>query len=142
MCGAPGYLGGERPNRPDDLARHNCLLYTGSMWQEEWPFTHNDSSSKVRLSGNIRSNDNLYLCRAAAEGAGLTVQPSFNIWRKVRSGRLEIVLNEWAVEELGVYVVFPHRQYLPSKTRAFIDFLAARFRNSPDRDIWLEKARA
>jgi hypothetical protein len=30
----------------------------------------------------------------------------------------------------GLGVVFPHRRYLPSKVRASVGFLAARFRNS------------
>jgi DNA-binding transcriptional LysR family regulator len=142
VCGAPSYLRGLRPRAPADLARHNCLLYTGASWRDTWPFACDGSVEKVPLSGNIQSNDNLLLCRAAVEGVGLTIQPSFNVWQEVRSGRLETVLDEWEVDELGVYVVFPHRRYLPSKVRAFVDFLATRFCNSPDRDIWLEKPSA
>ena len=140
VCGAPNYLRGLRPKAPADLARHNCLLYTGVAWRKEWRFTCNGSTEKVPLSGNIHSNDNLFLCRAAVAGAGLTIQPSFNIWRQLWSGELETILDEWQVDELGVYVIFPHGRYLPSKTRAFVDFLAARFHNSPDQDIWLKKA--
>lgn len=141
VCGATHYLRGLKPRTPADLASHNCLLYTGATWRREWPFTCNGSTEKVALSGNIRSNDNLLLCRAAVAGAGLTIQPSFNVYRELRAGQLETVLDEWQVEELGVHVIFPHRKYLPSKSRAFVDFLAARFRNSPDQDVWLEKSR-
>jgi DNA-binding transcriptional LysR family regulator len=141
VCGAPDYLQGLRPQAPADLARHNCLVYTGAAWRDEWPFTCNGSIEKVTLSGNIRSNDNLLLCRAAVAGFGLTIQPSFNVWRELRSGQLETVLDGWQVDELGVFVIFPHRQLLPAKVRAFVDFLGSRFRNSPDQDIWLEKAK-
>lgn len=141
VCAAPDYLRRLRPQAPADLARHNCLLFTGAAWRKQWPFTRNGTTEKVPLSGNIQSNDNLLLCRAAVAGAGLTIQPSFNVWRELRAGQLETVLDEWQVEELGVHVIFPHRKYLPSKSRAFIDFLADRFRNSPYQDVWLEKVR-
>ncbi|MGH6896605.1 MAG: substrate binding domain-containing protein [Geminicoccaceae bacterium] len=141
VCGAPVYLRQRRPQVPADLAEHNCLVYTGAAWREEWSFACNGRTERVLLSGSLQTNDNLLLCRAAVAGIGLTIQPSFNVWRELRSGRLEVVLDQWQVAELGVHMVFPHRQYLPSKIRAFVDFLAAHFRNSPDRDIWLDRAR-
>jgi DNA-binding transcriptional LysR family regulator len=73
----------------------------GAARRDEWPFTCNGSIEKVTLSGNIRSNDNLLLCRAAVAGFGLTIQPSFNVWRELRSGQLETVLDGWQVDELG-----------------------------------------
>jgi DNA-binding transcriptional LysR family regulator len=141
VCGAPDYLRRLRPQVPADLAKHNCLLYTGAAWRDEWPFTRNGSIEKVPLSGNLQSNDNLLLCRAAAAGVGLTIQPSFNVWQYLRSGQLEPVLDDWEIDELGVHVVFPHRQYLPIKVRMFVDFLTTRFRNSADQDIWIEQVR-
>lgn len=140
VCGAPDYLRRLRPKTPADLARHNFLLYTGAAWRKEWPFARDGSIEKVPLSGTIQSNDNLLLCRAAVAGAGLTIQPTFNVWRELRSGQLETVLEEWRVEDLGVHVIFPHRRYLPSKVRTFVDFLASRFCNRPEQDVWLESA--
>lgn len=142
VCAAPDYLRRRRPQVPADLARHNCLIYTGAAWREEWPFSYNGRTEKVSLSGSLQTNDNLLLCRAAVAGVGLTIQPTFNVWQELRSGRLEIVLDEWLIDELGVHVVFPHRRYLPSKVRVFVDFLVARFRNQHDRDVWLDRARS
>jgi DNA-binding transcriptional LysR family regulator len=141
VCGSPDYFDGRPPRVPADLERHNCLVYTGAVWREEWPFTLDGRTEKVALTGSLRTNDNLLLCRAAEAGIGLTIQPSFNVWRELCSGRLQVVLEDWHIDELGVHVVFPHRRYLPSKVRVFVDFLTARFRNSPDRDIWLDRAR-
>lgn len=141
VCGSPEYMQGRRPRVPADLKHHNCLVYTGAVWRDEWPFTRDSRTEKVALTGSLSTNDNLLLCRAAEAGVGLTIQPSFNVWRELCSGRLEVVLEDWHVDELGIHVVFPHRRFLPSKVRVFIDFLTARFRNSPDSDIWLDRAR-
>ncbi len=34
--------------------------------------------------------------------------------------------------EYGLYVVYPHRNYLAAKVRAFIEFLMARFGVQPE----------
>jgi DNA-binding transcriptional LysR family regulator len=141
VCAAPEYLRRERPRVPADLKRHDCLIYTGAAWREEWPFKRNGHTKSIALSGSLRSNDNLLLCRAAVAGLGITIQPSFNVWRQLRAGELETVLDDWSIENLGVHAVFSHRRLMPAKVRAFVDFLARRFARSTDRDIWLERAR-
>jgi DNA-binding transcriptional LysR family regulator len=139
-CAAPEYLRRHgRPKVPADLQRHNCLVYTGTPWKNEWSFMRDGCAETIRISGNLRTNDNGLLRRAVIDGIGITIQPTFNIWQDLQAGQLERVLGGWRLEELGIYVVFPQRRYLPGKVRAFVDFLASHFRNSPDRDIWLDK---
>jgi len=127
-CAAPGYLNANSAlSAPSDLRRHNCLIYTGTSWHDVWPFPRKGAMEKVSVAGNIRTNDNGLLRKAAIDGLGVTIQPSFNIWRDLQEGRLEQVLGEWEIEELGVYVAFPEKRYLPGKVRAFVDFLASHF---------------
>lgn len=141
VCAAPAYLDRHgRPKDPDDLQRHAALVYTGVAWRAEWPFARGGELRKVRVLARLQSNNNQMLCRAAICGVGVTIQPTFNIWRELRSGELETVLDDWHIGELGVYVVFPHRQLLPAKVRVFIDFLAERLRGGGDRDVWIDRA--
>jgi DNA-binding transcriptional LysR family regulator len=137
-CAAPTYLRENgTPAAPSDLQEHNCLIYTGTSWQHVWPFMRGRSIEKVSVAGNIRTNDNGLLRRAAIEGFGVTIQPSFNVWEDLQSRRLETVLDEWSIEELGVFVVFPEKRYLPGKVRAFVEFLAAHFQGD---QRWNRKA--
>ncbi|MEX0956410.1 MAG: LysR family transcriptional regulator [Rhizobiaceae bacterium] len=127
-CAAPEYLDRHgTPAVPAELKAHNCLIYTGSSWQHMWPFRRNGGIEKVSVTGNIRSNDNGLLRGAALKGLGIVIQPSFNIWQDLQTGLLMPLLADWAIEELGVFVTFPERRYLPGKVRAFIDFLAEHF---------------
>ena len=140
-CAAPAYLRQRRPRVPEDLERHDCLIYRGAAWLEEWPFTRDGVTTKVKLDARLLSNDNAYLTRAAVAGAGLTIQPSFNVWRELKSGALERVLADWQVDELRLHVVFPQGRYLPPKVRAFVDLLIEAFQGGrSDHDIWLERA--
>jgi DNA-binding transcriptional LysR family regulator len=139
-CAAPSYLAlYGAPRNPSDLESHACLVYTGTRWGNDWPFTRGDETRKVRVPARLQTNSNLALCHAAKRGAGITIQPSFNVWKELRSGELELVLDEWHVGELDVHVVFPHRQYMPAKVRVFVDFLAQRFRGGAHRDVWLDR---
>jgi DNA-binding transcriptional LysR family regulator len=141
VCASPDYLQRHgRPEQPGDLKRHSCLVYAGTPWRNEWPFVRGDELRKVSVHARLQTNDNQLLCQAAKGGAGIVVQPSFNVWRDLRSGELELVLNDWHVGKLEICVVFPHRQYVPAKVRLFIDFLVERFRSGADRDIWLDRA--
>lgn len=135
-CAAPAYLRAHgTPAAPRELRTHNCLIYTGTSWRDVWPFARDGSVEKVRVAGNIRSNDNHLLRKAATAGLGITIQPTFNIWRELKERRLEPVLRGWDIEELGVYVVFPEKRYLPGKVRAFVDFLARYFEGKPDWEV-------
>ena len=42
-------------------------------------------------------------------------------------GRLVPLLDDYELGELGIYLVYPHRERVPAKLRAFIDDLAAWF---------------
>jgi DNA-binding transcriptional LysR family regulator len=41
------------------------------------------------------------------------------------------VLARYRMAELGIHAVYPQRVHVPPKVRAFVDFLAARFRRKP-----------
>ena len=49
----------------------------------------------------------------------------------LRAGRLVPLFPDWTPDSYTVYAVYPHRQFLPSKVRSFIDFLVARFGPEP-----------
>lgn len=141
LCAAPDYLRRHgTPTDPVDLARHPCLVYTGSVWRNEWPFARRGDTRTVRVSARLQTNNNQTLCTAATQGAGIVMQPTFNVWKQLRTGELELVLQDWQIGDLGAYIVFPHRQFLPAKVRTFVDFLAERFRGRANQDVWLDRA--
>jgi DNA-binding transcriptional LysR family regulator len=141
VCAAPAYLRRHGiPQTPDDLLAHKCLLYRAAGQHDGWAFTRNGQSQLVKVPGHLYSNELRLLCQAAVEGVGLVMQPTFSVWEHLSADRLKTVLDDWSAGSLGVYIVFPSRRFLPAKTRLFIDFLTNRFRNDPDRDVWIDRA--
>jgi len=43
----------------------------------------------------------------------------------VQAGRLVTLLEAFEPDDLGIYAVYPHRERMPPKLRAFVDHLAA-----------------
>jgi DNA-binding transcriptional LysR family regulator len=77
-----------------------------------------------------------------ADGVGIAIHPSFNVWRHLAARRLVTLLDDWSLGDVGIFVVYPSRKFLPAKTRLLIDFIAAAFPRGPDHDPWFDRARA
>ncbi|MDP3670468.1 MAG: LysR family transcriptional regulator [Telluria sp.] len=129
ICAAPDYL--KRcgaPEKPADLARHNCLTYSYATSGDEWRMTGRDGSlHTVRVSGSLRASNGDMAKLAALEGVGLIRQPLFLIGDELRAGRLVELLTDYRSEELGIYAVYPSRKHLSAKVRVFVDFLTETF---------------
>ena len=131
VVGSPDYLARRgRPQKPQDLAGHDGLIYTGSN-QQEWRFGSGRSEVNVRPSGRLRSDSGDTLLRWALAGLGLAALPTFLISDEIRSGRLEHVLTEFPSPEAGLYVVRPPGAYVPGKVRLLIETLVDRFGGTP-----------
>jgi DNA-binding transcriptional LysR family regulator len=134
VCAAPAYLAehGE-PETPEDLATHDCLIYSYLASANVWRFTAPDGRTiPVAVSGRFRINNGIVLAEAAAAGHGILLTPSFYVGPLLRDGRLKRILPGYRLPELGIYAVYSERTQVPPKVRAFVDFMAARFGRKPD----------
>lgn len=132
VVASPAYL--ERfgvPETPEDLTRHNCLLYTNAPTAEQWQFGDGDNLRSVKVGGSMRANNGDLTCAAAVAGLGVAILPTFLCGAALATGdlvRLDLPLH---APDTAVYAVYPQNRHLSSKVRAFVDFLAARFSPGP-----------
>ncbi|NYE26773.1 LysR family transcriptional regulator [Pigmentiphaga litoralis] len=84
-------------------------------------------TESITVKGLLESNEGQVLVAAALDGLGILVQPKYIIYDEIVAGRLVPVLDDWDLPRLSINLAYPNRQYLPAKTRCFIDFLAAHF---------------
>jgi DNA-binding transcriptional LysR family regulator len=133
LCAAPDYLTRRgTPRSLEDLAGHECLLYSYQATGDSWRFQGPGGERRIRLSGRLRANSGDALLQAAAAGLGIALLPSFICYREVCDGRLVQVLPEWnARSGIDINAVYPANRNLSPKVRVFIDFLAARFGPRP-----------
>jgi DNA-binding transcriptional LysR family regulator len=94
----------------------------------------------VRVSARY-SSDNWEVLRIwAVAGLGVALKSTWDVRRDLDEGMLVRLLPRYTFgSDAGIYAVYPHRRYLPAKTRVFIDFLAERF--APERG-WNDSAEA
>jgi DNA-binding transcriptional LysR family regulator len=128
LCASAGYLKKQgTPKLPEDLVDYNCLTYSYSSEETEWPFTRDGAEHKVRVSGNFRANNGNVLVNAAIAGLGIIRQPHFLVSEALKRKLLVRVLPAWEAGEHAMYAVYASRRFLPMKVRALIDFLVQRF---------------
>lgn len=131
VCAAPDYLR-ERgmPLQPQDLAQHNCLTYS-YFGKSLWHFTHQGAPMAVPVSGNLSANESVVLLAAAAQGAGIALQPLYSAAPLLESGQLIRLLPDYQPQEMGIYGIYSSRRQMPPQLRALLDFLVTWFANDP-----------
>lgn len=139
LCASAAYLARcPAPASPADLARHNCLGYTGLLSFPEWTLVQADrqgaapTRQSLRVTGSMRSNDNEALLHAALQGVGIVAGSDWHLLPAVQSGALVRVLPEWTLGEAGgIYLVRPSGQYQTAALAAFRQWISVRFAAVP-----------
>jgi DNA-binding transcriptional LysR family regulator len=85
----------------------------------------------VRVSGNLRLNDDEAIWQAVLGGLGISILPTFTVGKDLQSGRLQAVLAEYTPAERNLYALYLPNRHLSAKVRVFIDFLLQRFEPPP-----------
>ncbi len=138
LCAAPAYLAAGRvlgrgpPAAPEDLAAHECLVYSYQAAGQAWRLSGPTGDKRVKIAGRLKVNNGDALLAAALAGLGVAFLPSFIAGDALRRGRLEQLLPDWRDgQETSVYAIHPAGRKVPPKVRVFIDFLALRFGDPP-----------
>ena len=127
VVASPAYLAEKgRPLTPQDLAGHECLIYTGRT-VAEWSFRVGKRWVAVRPAGRLRSDSGEALLQWATAGLGIGMLPTFIISEAIQSGRLEALLTEFPMPEAGLFLVRPPGAQVSGKLRVLIDALVERF---------------
>jgi DNA-binding transcriptional LysR family regulator len=123
---SPDYLARHgTPRHPAELANHECLGYTVSAGNN-WQFRIDGKFEGVPIRSRLSANNGDVLADAAGLSLGITCQPHFIVAPHLADGRVQEVLADFPMPELGVYAVLPGSRYIPHRVRVLMDWLAAR----------------
>lgn len=129
---APSYLKARgRPQQPNDLVQHNCLI----LRQDEtayglWRFAKGRQAQTIKVRGTMSSNDGEVVLNWALDGHGILMRSEWDAARYLRSGRLEVLLEEYELPPADIYAVYSPKQNLAAKVRVFVEFLIRDFQGS------------
>ncbi|MEX8498144.1 LysR family transcriptional regulator [Leptothrix ochracea] len=126
LCVAtPAYLArAGTPQRPSDLARHDCLTLSSDASQTRgWAFVIDGQVQYLRPSGRIDCSDGQVLHAWCLEGLGIAWRSTWEVAGDISAGRLRSVLEPFAAPPNGIHALFPHARHLALRVRLWIDFL-------------------
>ena len=135
VCATPAYLAQHgTPQRPEDLAQHNCLSYA-YFGRSIWEFSRAGEPHAVAVSGNLSANESMVLLEAVLADTGISLQPRYSVSAHLRSGALVQLLPDYQPQELGIHALYGTRRQMPPALRALLDFLIKRLADAPDWDM-------
>lgn len=113
------------PERPEDLKDHDCITYSYLKQPKLWTFKNQyGKETQLEVSSRIQSNSSemeLALCKA---GHGIVRLPEFTLQDELETGSLVKLFPDYQEMSINVFMVYPSRQHLSPKVRAFIDFVS------------------
>lgn len=124
------------PRTPDELKDHNCITYKLHPGKAVWVLEGADGRCEIDIQGNIECNNAEAIRAAMVEGGGIALLPVWAIAREIQEEDVKVVLPEYrpspAAAGDDVFAVYPYNRHLSAKVRAYIDFIAEKFKTHPD----------
>ena len=131
VCASPAFLASVgAPKVPADLSKLACITFDSFTSSATWSFVAPGSRTEraVPIHSRLSVNTAEAAIDAAVAGIGLTRVLSYQAAKAVAESKLKIVLAKYEPDALPVNLVHLGPGLLPFKTRAFLDFVAARLR--------------
>ena len=127
VVASPAYLKrAGLPRKLADLEQHECIQFNlpSSGRQISWLFKENGQEKEIVSAGNYAcSEDVLAGVTLAKAGAGLFQTYGFIVEKELADGTLVEVLRAFGGRSRPYSLLYPHGRLLPSRVRAFVDFL-------------------
>jgi LysR family transcriptional regulator for bpeEF and oprC len=135
VCASPAYL--EEYGTPatlEDLAQHRAVNYVSSSTGRTFPFEFlkDGETMTVQMESMLAVNDGSAYIAAGVEGYGI-IQPSrFMVTELLAQGRLQEILTDCICPSTPLSILYPHRQNLNSRIRAFTEWVTDLAHAHPD----------
>ena len=128
ICATPAYLESHGiPNRPLDLATHQCIYLGESPADAKWKFVKDGRSFTVDVRGRYAANHTGVRLDAVCQGLGIGSLPLFVAHQSLANGSIRQLLPDWrfVTSYTGpLWLLYSPSKHMPRKLRVFIDHLA------------------
>lgn len=123
------------PERPQDLQKHNCLVYLYRQQRSLWEFDGPDGPTAVEVKGDAEANNAEVILELTRAGQGIALLPTWLVGQCLQKGYLRQILNDHVAADSQIYAVYPPGRHLSPKVRTFVDHLVQHFKSAP---LWRE----
>ena len=120
-----------RPDRPEQLVEHPCIIDSNARGRNLWTFALPDGSVQtLSVPVLMSANSPEVVRRAAVSGLGFAVIPDLVVRDDYASGKLIRLFPQFMPNRRGIFAVYPHRRHQPARVRTLVDFLSSWMRHS------------
>lgn len=129
ICASPSYLARLGvPRVPADLAQHDGITFNGFATSPEWRYRRDTAAFAVEPRSKLAVNTTDAAIQAALADIGIIRVLCYQVADELKSGRLQILLPDFAPEPLPVSMIYPDTGLQPLKVRCFLDWAVPRLR--------------
>jgi DNA-binding transcriptional LysR family regulator len=135
VCASPDYVQRHGPlNHPLELQQRDCVLFPLPGYRTQWLFRRgNEPSFPAPVKGRLLVSHGLTMTACAVASLGPALLPDWLCNEELETGTLVDLFPDYecaATEfETAAWLVHPSRSYVPTKVRAFIEFLETEVRS-------------
>ncbi|MBA2368172.1 MAG: LysR family transcriptional regulator [Candidatus Protochlamydia sp.] len=124
FCASPAYLENFGvPQCPQDLFGHRHIIHSMRNPVNVLKFPNKE---EIKLEPFFCVNDSKTMVKLAEQGLGIIKAHLSLVSELLQEKKLIEILPDFVDREIPLYVAFPHRRYVPSKVRHFIDFILSK----------------
>lgn len=127
LCASLDYLAIHgSPTHPTQLAEHHCLHLGESPADDQWLFSKNEQSLKVKVSARYAVNHTEMRLNGIKQGLGIGILPDFTAKSAINNGDIVRVLDDWNIKgsyQGTINMQYAQARYMPQRVRVFIDYM-------------------
>jgi DNA-binding transcriptional LysR family regulator len=126
LVAAPAYLQSRhRPNAPDDLRHHECLVHGDANALMVWRFgKHPGKGVPVPVRGRFAANNSEAVALMARQGLGVALLADWLVKEDIERGRLVALLERFTTPPAPVFALSPPGRFSSATVRALTEHLA------------------
>jgi DNA-binding transcriptional LysR family regulator len=139
VCASPNYLKKHgTPSMPADLVAHSCLRCPLPGYRTQWRFRGPTGAVEVvDVTGRLILSNSLALHRSALDDLGPSLLPDWLVGQDLLTGRLVDLFPDREATptdfDNSIWLLHTSRVYVPSRVRAFIEFVKRQYAVTPQR---------
>lgn len=118
-----------RPEQPEDLVELPLVVLKRSAF---WRFQNEKGDTHTFTPhAHLRTDEIRFAVDAVKRNLGVCCLPRYVVAAELARGELIQLLPDWSMEGRTMHMLYPHRESLPVKTRALIEFVMEKVKQNP-----------
>ena len=118
------------PAKPDDLKRHDCIVFSGAARPQQWDFENARGTVSVKVPSRLSVSTVDALYDGVRAGLGIAVMPSWFCKQALSDGSFVRILGDYQLPTQTIYAVTLAKPPVGGKVHAFIQFAERLFKDT------------